>query len=81
MTELRSTAQLEAAASGSDAKRPRRAIMQGLVGLGLGAGLTVLAVSLAQGTLGFLGLVVVLASLGWISVGVMRTYAARFRRS
>jgi hypothetical protein len=56
-------------------------MVQGVAGLAVGAGLTVCAVAWSQGVLGFLGLMTVLGSLAWISLGVVRHYAGRLRRS
>jgi hypothetical protein len=81
MTKLRSTARLEAVAPQLHAlPSPRRVLQRGLLGLGLGAGLTWLAVAWSDGVLGFVSLMLVLGSLAWISLGLVRHFAARLRR-
>lgn len=85
MTELRRADAMKAVpppfthrATGSGP--PRQMILQGMAGLILGAALTFCAVAWSQGVLGFLALVTVLGSLGWIGLGVVRQAAARLRR-
>jgi hypothetical protein len=82
MTELRSTARFEAVTPQlTPPPAPRQVWRRGLAGLGLGAALTVLAVLWANGVLGLVSLLVVLGSLSWISIGLVRHYAARLRRT
>ncbi len=81
MTELRRGGAMDAVTPPFDpAPRLRPMLLQGVAGLVLGAGLTVGAVAWSQGVLGFLGLVTVLGSLAWISLGVVRHFAGRLRR-
>jgi len=81
MTELRPTAPSEAVRPPIvPPPGPGWILRRGLGGLGLGAGLTVLAVAWANATLGLLSLVVVFGSLGWISLSLVRHHAARLRR-
>lgn len=85
MTELRHADAKNAVpppfASRTDGRWPARSmIRQGVAGLILGAALTFGAVAWSQGVLGFLALVTVLGSLGWIGLGVVRRAAARLRR-
>jgi len=81
MTELRPTARFAAVAPTlAPPPGPRRMLLRGLGGLGLGGGLTWLAVTWSHPTLGFLSLLLVLGSLAWISLGLVRHFAARFSR-
>ena len=81
MTKLRSTARFEAVTPQlTSPLGPRRVLQRGLAGLALGAGLTWFAVAWSNGILGFLSLIVVLGSLAWISLGLIRHFGARFRR-
>lgn len=81
MTELRPTAQREAVTPPlAPPPGPRWVLRRGLAGLGLGAGFTILAVAWGNGPLGLLSLVLVLGSLAWISIGLVRHQAARLRR-
>jgi peptidoglycan/LPS O-acetylase OafA/YrhL len=82
MTELRRGAAMAAVTPPFERKPSLRPmLLQGVAGLVLGAVLTVGAVAWSQGVLGFLGLMTVLGSLAWISLGVVRHYAGRLRRS
>lgn len=82
MTELRHGAAMAAVTPPfAQAPRLRPMLLQGGAGLALGAGLTVSAVAWSQGVLGFLGLMMVVGSLGWIAIGVVRHYAGRLRRA
>lgn len=81
MTELRPMAQSEAVTPPlTPTPGPGWVLQRGLAGLGLGAGLTLLAVIRADATLGLLSLLLVLGSLAWISIGILRHQAARLRR-
>lgn len=81
VTELVPTARIEAVIPQlTPAPGPRPVMARGLAGLALGAGLTWLAVIWSNGTLGFLSLMTVLGTLAWIGLGLVRHYAARFRR-
>ena len=80
MTELRSIARLEGVTPQlTPPPGPRRVLQSGLLGLGLGGGLTWLAVARADGVLGFVSLMLVLGSLAWIGLGLVRHFSARFR--
>ena len=59
----------------------RLLLAKGCVGLLLGAGMTILAVMWSNGTLGLLSLVTVFGTLVWLSLGLIRHFGARFRRS
>jgi hypothetical protein len=82
MTELRRGAHMAAVTPPFTRSVPRLrpVVLQGVTALILGAGLTVCAVAWSQAALGFLGLLTVLGSFAWISLGVVRHYAARLRR-
>jgi hypothetical protein len=80
MTELRPKAPGEAVTPPlAPSPGPGWIVRRGLAALGLGAGLTILAVAWANAPLGLLSLVLVLGSLGWISIGLVRHQAARPR--
>lgn len=53
----------------------------GMAGLGLGAGLTWLAVDGSHAALGLLSLVVVFGSLFLLGLALMRRLSTRFRRN
>jgi hypothetical protein len=80
MTEPRHGAALAAAPLLSPMRAAGPRLLPGLAGLVLGAALSGGAIAWSQGVLGFLGLVLVLGSLGWISLAGMRRMAARFGR-
>lgn len=60
---------------------PARWLVPGLGGLAAGGLLTILAVRWSQGMLGLLGLVLVLGSLFWLGLGLMRRLARRYPRA
>lgn len=81
MTESRPTTRFEAGVPRTillaNVKRP---MQLGMAGLGLGAGLTLLAVGWSHATLGLVSLIVVFGSLASVSLGLMRRLGTRFRR-
>ncbi|MEI6158694.1 MAG: hypothetical protein WCP77_02575 [Roseococcus sp.] len=80
MTELRPTAHIEGVTPPfAPPPGPGWILRRGLAGFGLGAALTFLAVAWANGPLGLLSLIMVLGSLAWISIGLVRHHAARLR--
>lgn len=81
MTELRHGVARDAVPPPQAGRAPPPSLLPGFAGLLLGAVLTLGAVVWSQGVLGFLALVIVLGSLCWIGLGVMRRVAARLRRA
>jgi hypothetical protein len=81
MTEWRPMAQHRAMPpQTTPARNPGWLLQRSAAGLGLGAALTVGAVAWAQPVLGLLSLLVVFGSVVGMGLGLVRHYAARFRR-